>query len=414
MKKSIALSSLALTVALAVAAVPMAGEAVAAPTKAADSSKSPAKDDILLTQGQVSALEKKLADKTDWGTDGKARDSARSAVQGVSAGISRIRAADPKWDVSAWEALVKKASARLKSADETAAKTEGKAADGATVYYQFKSEASKLTDTLKLLDAIKNKPSELPIESEQIIAKTMPAIAAVASLDAFCKKSNIAALPVPVGESQVKAAEKCKLAASWKELGKSHLGLQVAGGVKREADRLGAVIAKAKKGESVDVSRHLDLLDPKRSIERTKAPYVEGAKTFELTLTDARFEPITAAAKPYAEALVEAGKASRWDSAAKLADASIAAAVAADYAKGSDLGEGKLVRQGSVADWYVEKDGLGRPVKRSRDALVLVQMKGEAYCRLSSRSFESTFANGAWSKPYSRGGLASFRVSACK
>jgi len=44
----------------------------------ADPSKSPAADDITLTKGAMSRLEKNLADKADWATDKKARETART------------------------------------------------------------------------------------------------------------------------------------------------------------------------------------------------------------------------------------------------------------------------------------------------------------------------------------------------
>ena len=74
-----------------------------------DASKSPAENDIVLTRGSVSYLEKKMADTTDLATDTGKLESARSALNSVQGGLKRIKAADPKWDVSAWEKIVKDA-----------------------------------------------------------------------------------------------------------------------------------------------------------------------------------------------------------------------------------------------------------------------------------------------------------------
>ncbi len=414
MKNTLATSALVLVLgALSPAALVSTAEVAHAGEKA-DPSKSPAKDDILLTQGQVGSLEKKLADKADWASDAKARESARTSLQSVTAGMKRIRAADPKWDLSAWDALVKSAEARLKKADEAVAAAGAEDAKATEAFSKYRSEQSKVEDTLKLLGQVQGKPAEVPIVSEQIFQKTVPAIASVAGLVKVCKDTGVAKLPTPTGYKGTNAAEGCKLAGSWKELGKTYVLLQAKGGAKAEAERLTKVIERMKKGESIDASRHQDLLDPKKSVERTKKVYVEGAKTFEAAVDDATFEPIVAAAKPYAEALVEAGKVSRWDKAAKLPDAAVAAAIAGDHTKGGGMEVGKLVKHGSFTDWFVEKDVFGVPVRRSRDFKALVQITGETYCRLYGRPFEASFKNGAWSKPYSTGGQATFRISSCK
>lgn len=387
----------------------------AAPT-GPDPKNSPAYDDIVLTQGAMTSLEKKLADKTDWATDQSARESAKTAIEGVEGGIGRIKKKDPKWDLSAWEKTVKEARARLKVAQDAVDKKESVDKKNYDTYQAYTWTLSKVETGIELLQKVNTKPADLKIESEQIFGNMVKAIAGVEALDKECKEKKYATVPVPGFYKNIKpaAVEGCKLAAGWKEGGKKYVEVEAKGGAKNESARLTKVIENMKAGKSIEANDHGRLLDPSKAVEAIKGIYDKGGKTFDFTTEASTYDPIKTVAESYPKALEEAGKTSRWDKAAKLQDAGITAAVASDHKKGGPLPEGQVIRVASVNDWFVEKDVWGVPVKRTRSADALVKIKGEGYCRLYARSFESFFKNGVWSKPSWIMAGSTFKISSCQ
>jgi hypothetical protein len=242
------------------------------------------------------------------------------------------------------------------------------------------------------------------------------AIAAVDELDRGCKEkgyTNVSPIPSDYATYKPVAVDGCKLAAAWKDVGKRYVELQTKGATKREAERLERRIDGVKKGDTIEAADHARLLDPSSAVESFRKTYDKGAARFGGAVDAAWFEPIKAAAAKYPKALEEAGKTSRWDKAANLKDAALAAVITADHAKGGQLPEGQVVRTGSFADWTVEKDVFGVPVKRTKNAMALVKIKGETYCRVYARGFESKY-DGSWGKPFWYTAGATFAVSSCQ
>jgi hypothetical protein len=398
-----------------VLAAPSAVILTAAPAaQAADASASPAKDDIALTGGQVIGLEKKLKDPTDWASDAGKRDSAKTAVEGVESGLKRIKSKDPKWDVSAWETLVKTGRARLKKAQDAASAKEASDEANESAYRDYVAKLSGVREGFDLLVKLDGSPSSVKVFSKnQIVGNMAKALAGVDALDKACKQKSYEKLTVPsFYKNEPVAAGACKLAAKWKELGKIYLDHQVKGGVPQEVARLEAVMAAAKKGAYVEVNDHNNLTNPDKHIERYRKDYDAAAKLFGATVESSAFEPITAAAKSYADTLAEAQKTFRFDTKAKFVDAGATASVAKHHKKGGPS-EGQVIKVASAYDWSVKTNILGTPVSRERDVTVLVKLKGESFCRVYFRNAFQAY-KGAWKPVIVSGGESKFRVSACK
>jgi hypothetical protein len=282
---------------------------------AADASSSPASDDIALTGGQASALDQKLKDTTDWASDEGKRESAKWAIEGVESGIQRIKSKDPKWDVSAWEKLVKTARARLAKAESGVAAKD--AADKANEdgYRDYNAKITAVRDGFDLLATLDTKPASVEIFSKnQVVGNMAKAIAGVASLDEACKANHYEKLSAPPSYSYLPpAAQACKVAAKWKTLGKKFMDLQVKGGVPKEIAYLEGVIAAAKRGDAIEGNDHNGLMNPDKRIESFRKDYDDAAKLLGVTVDATAFEPIRTVAGGYAAAVKEATKTSRFD-----------------------------------------------------------------------------------------------------
>lgn len=391
----------------------------AAPAKdpAAGADKSPASDDIVLTKGAVSHLQKKMADTTDLGTDKSKLDSFKIALTSVQGGLKRIKAADPKWDVSAWESIVKEAEARLKKGEQAVAAKDAADLSNEHSYRDYVWKLSSVQDGMALLAELESKPNDVKIYSkDQIFGNMAKNIAGVEELDKDCKAKKYDKLTVipPSYVKEIPAAEGCKRAAKWKELGKKFVELQARGGAAREVTRLQGVIDRAKKGEKIEAADHDNLLHADAHITRFKADYDKGGQAFGLVTEAAWYEPIKTVAATYPAALAEAEKTSRWDKQAVFLDQGTSSAVIKQHQKGGIMAEGQVIKTAARQDWSVETDFWKVPVSRSRSVDVLVKIKGETYCRLYSRSAGSSFRNGAWQPTSVGGGESTFRISACK
>jgi hypothetical protein len=368
----------------------------------------------MLTQGALRGLEKKLADSADWGTNKDARESARTSIQSVEAGLGRIKKNDPKWNTSDMEKTLKAAKERLKKADDQVQKQEGDAEGWRKAYREYVDIENKLDGTLKFLDQMQSKPNDVQIDSEQGYRGSVADIAAVEQLDNACKAKGFGKLKQHPEYKTVVAAELgCRLAASWKQLGTKYVEIQVKGGAKREADRLDKAVEKVKRGEPISAQNHGQLLDPKGYIESLKKQYEEPAKAFGAPVDAAWLDAINGVATKYPAALAEAAKTSRWDSTAKIQDGAATALFAAAHGKGGEMPAGKVLKVAAFADWSVDKDAFGTPVSRERDVQVLVQVSGESYCRVYGAVVKASY-KGGWSAPFTMGGGATIRISACK
>jgi len=381
-----------------------------------DASKSPASDDIALTGGSVSALDKKLKDTTDWATDKSKLESAKTAIEGVESGLKRIKSKDPKWDTSAWDKLVKDARTRLGKAESTVATQEAADKKNEDAYKDYTWKLSAVREGFDLLEQLDKKPSDVKIFSKnQIVGNFAKAIAGVATLDAACKANHYEKLTIPSFYAKEKpATAACKIAAKWKELGKTYIELEVRGGVKEEVKYLEGVIAKMKKGENIEANDHKGLLGPDKRIGFYRKDYDDAAKLLGTTTDTAWYEPIKTAAAAYPAALTEGSKTSHFDSQAKIVDQLSAAAVAKQHTKGGVMDEGAVVKVNASFDWSVKNDFFKTPVSRQRDVNVMVKIKGETYCRVYFRSAFSPFKNGAWQSVSVSGGESQFKISACK
>jgi hypothetical protein len=395
---------------------PLAVATAHAPTAAAapDPSKSPASTDIMLTGGSMRSLEKKLADKADWGTDRDAREGARTAIQSVEAGIKRIKSADPKWDLSDWEKTLKAGKDRLKAADDQLAKQEGDAAAWQSAYREYINAEHKLEGILKLMDKVQSKPSEVELDSEQIYGRTAAEIATVDALDKACKAKGFGKLKLhPEYKSYLPAEVGCRLAASWKDLGKKYVEIQAKGAAKREAEKLEKAMKGVEQGDSISAANHKWLLDPKGAIAYFKERYDAPAKAFDATVDPSWLDAFNTVAAKYPAALAEAAKTSKWDAAAKIQDGATTSLYSKAHAAGGEMPEGKVLKVAALADWSVEKDAFNTPVSRERDVKVMVQVKGESYCRVYGSVVKASY-KGGWSAPFTMGGGANILISACK
>jgi hypothetical protein len=409
------LVALALTLGSPVVASVVAPSAALADNK--DPDKSPASDDIALTKGAVSYLQKKMADTTDWGTDAGKLESAKDALTSVTGGIQRIKKADPKWDVSDWEKLVKEAQARIQKADAAQSAKAAADTENEHAYRDYVAKLSGARDGMDLLADLEKKPEGVKIFSkDQIFGNMAKEIAKVSELDQGCRDKHWGSLTkIPsFYVKELPATEGCKRAAKWKELGKKFVELQAKGGAKNEATRIGNVIAKVKKGEPIEAADHKRFLGVDDYIKRFKEDYDKGGKAFDVTTDAAWFDAVKTAAGAYPAALTEAGKTSRWDKKATQVDAGTTQAVSKQHAKGGMMDEGKVVKAAAFDGWAVEKDLWNVPTSKSRSVDVLVQAKGETVCRLYHREASASFHGGAWSPVGVGGGESQFVISACK
>lgn len=389
-----------------------------APAKPAgpDASSSPASDDIALTGGQMSALEKKLKDTTDWSTDASKLESAKTAIEGAESGIKRIKSKDPKWDVSSWEKTVKDARARLKKAEDIVSAKAAADKANEDAYRDYVWKLSPVREGFDLLAKLDKKPNEVEIFSKnQVVGNMAKAIAGVDALDKACKEKHYEKLTIPgFYKNEPPAADACKLAAKWKDLGKKYIELQVKGGVPKHVKYLEEQIANMKKGDNISAADHKNLLDPDKAIDFYRKDYDDAAKTLGTTTDTAWYEPIKTVAKTYPAALAEAEKTSRFDKKATIPDQAAAAYVAKQHAKGGSMDEGQVIKVNAAFDWDVKRDVFKTPISRSRDVHVMVKIKGETYCRVYFRGEFSPFQNGAFASPNVSGGEDKFRISACK
>ncbi len=382
-----------------------------------DPNKSPASDDLALTKGAVSFLQKKMADTTDWGTDASKLDSAKSALISVQGGIKRIKAADPKWDVSAWEKIANDADARVKKAQQVAAASDAAELDNEHQYRDYVAKLSGAQDGMELLADLEKKPEGMKIYSkDQIFGNMAKAIASVEVLDKACKEKHydkLTKIP-PSYVKELPAPQGCKRAAQWKDLGKKFVELQSKGGAKREASRVEDVIARMKKGESIEAADHKRFLGIDDYIKHFKADYDNGGKAFGVVSEASWFDAVKTAAGTYPAALTVASKTSHWDKQSIQSDQGTTSAVTKQHQKGGMMDEGQVIKAASSDGWSIDKDMWNVPVSKSRSVDVLVKIKGETYCRLYSREAGASFHGGAWTGTGVGGGESKFVISACK
>jgi hypothetical protein len=381
-----------------------------------DASKSPASDDIALTKGAASFLQKKMDDPADVGADTGKLDSLKSALISVQGGIKRIKAADPKWDVSSWEKLAKDADARLKKGQSAVASKD--AADSANehAYQAYVWKLSSVQDGMALLADLESKPNEVKIYSkDQIFGNMAKNLAAVEALDRDCKEKHFDKLSVipPLYVKELHADVACKRAAKWKDLGKKFVEIEARGGAKREVGRIESVIAGVKKGESIEAADHERFLGIDDYLARFKADYDKGGAAFAVVSDLAWFDSVKTAAGKYPAALTEAQATSRWDKTYTYGDQGTTSDVTKQHQKGGMMPEGQVIKVAAYDDWSVEKDVWNVPVSRSRGVAELVKIKGETWCRLYDRTAGASF-KGGWTPVGVGGGESKFRISACK
>lgn len=388
---------------------------VASPAVAADADTSPAADDIALTNGQVLALQKRMKDTTDWAKDEDKREGGKVSIQGVESGIARIKKADPKWDVSAWEKLVAQARARLKKAEDAVAAQEAAAEANEKSYREYIALLSKVREGYDLLVELEKNPGKMKIYSaNQVVENLAKAIAKVGSLDAACKERQYGKLSVPGSyKLDPAAAVACKLAAKRGALGQKYLDHQLQGGVKREAEYLQGVIDDVRQGKKVEANDHNGLMDASKRIASFRKPYDSAAEMLGAKLNEKAFAPIEKVVAGYAAAVEEAAKTSRFDPKAKIADAGATTAVTKQHKKGGLLPEGRVIKVRAAYGWSTKKNLVGRPISREHDVNVLVQIKGESFCRLYFRNAYQAY-KGYWRPVVVGGGESTFRISACK
>ncbi len=397
-------------------AAPVLLAAPSAAIAAPDPSKSPASDDIVMGGGAKSHLEKKLADKADWGTDASARESGKTAIEGLKGYVTRIKKKDPKWDVSDWEKLVKQGEDRLAKADAVVAKGAASDKDNHDRYQAYVWGKSKVADALTLIGKVQSKPNDVEISSDQWFEKNVAAIAKIAELDKTCKdkKSAAAKAPPEYSKETPNAADGCKLASNWKSLGVKYFELQGRGQAKADAARLTTITASIKKGEAVEFNDYRNLTDTAAHIARKTTSFDKWGTPVGAKADAKWFDATTKLGAEFPAVLKTAGETSRWDASANKVDPGTTALVAGNHKAGGDSSEGDVIKVAAKLDWLVEKDHWNVPTTRNRTVDVMVKEKGASHCLIYTRSVSSTFKSGAWSKPFTMGALGKLKVSACK
>ncbi|HEY5921129.1 MAG TPA: hypothetical protein VIV11_05630 [Kofleriaceae bacterium] len=401
--------SLTLLLALAVAATP----AAAGP----DATKSPASDHIMSTKGEVTLLEREL--KKDLAADEKARRWVGNHVKNITAGIARIRKADPSWDVRAWEQLLQQAQAALAKAESAAAGATVAANQVEDVFRRYRDVATKehTRFALELLTKVAADPTKIQMHSEQILGSFATNIAGLADLDKLCRETGIATMrnAKQYPYANPPPADACKLAAQRRELGERYVEHQARSWASHLASSVEKAIEAVAQGESIEIARHDELRAPAQLVETNRATFDKAVAPLGVTADPAAFEPIIEAAKGYAAAIGAATKTSRWQKDWKRTDAAITALVKQEHAKGGTLDEGKVVKIGSPSEWSVKRNEFDRIVSREFSRMyVLVQIKGESHCRLYMREFSAGHDGKKFGKPGSTRGLYTFQFSSCK
>jgi hypothetical protein len=383
---------------------------------AGDASKSPAADDIMLGEGSKSHLEKKLADKADWGTDSSARESGKTAIDSLKSAIKRVKQKDPKWDLSAWEKVLKQGEDRLAKAEATAGQAASADKDNYERYKAYVWGKSEVADALTLIGKVQVKPNDVEISSDQWFEKNIAAIVKIEKLDKTCKdkKSLTAKAPPEYSKETPNAADGCKLAASWKALGKKYFELQAKGQAKADAARHTTVTASIKKGEAVEFNDYKNLSDTAAHIARKASNFDKWGKPVEAKTDTKWFDATSKLGADFPAVLKTASETSRWDATANKVDPGTTALFAANHKAGGDSSEADVIKVAAKLDWLVEKDMWNVPTTRNRTVDVMVKEKGASHCIVYTRSVSSTFKSGAWSKPFSMGALGKLKVSACK
>jgi hypothetical protein len=400
--------SLTLLVALAIAAPATAGP---------DPAKSPASDHIIATKGEVSLLEREL--KKDLARDASARRWVGNHVKNITAGIARIRKADPSWDVRAWEQLLQRAQAALATAESAAAGNAAAENQVEDVFRRYRDVATKedARYALELLAKVVADPSKIAMHTEQALGSYATNIAALAELDKLCRETGITTMrnAKQYPYTNPPPADACKLAAERLEVGKRYVEHQARAWASHLASGVQASIDAVAKGENIDTARHEQLREPSKLVEHKRASFDKAAAPLGVSADPAAFEPVIDAAKGYAAAISEAAKTSRWQKDWKRTDAAITALVKKEHGKGGTLEEGKVVKIGSPLDWSINRNEFriitGREYSRMH---VLVQIKGESHCRLYTREFAADHDGRKFGKPSSTRGLYTFQFASCK
>ncbi|MDI1435331.1 hypothetical protein [Polyangium sorediatum] len=186
---------------------------------------------------------------------------------------------------------------------------------------------------------------------------------------------------------------------------------QGSAGVKNLSERAEKVTAKAAKGEAITAEWHNRLTNREAFVAYVTKSYQEPAAKVEVTIEPSWFEGFTPLDAKYKAAIDEASKTNRWDHAAKIDDKATT-----DYFRGFHSGkdgtvDAKVLEVAAYDDWSVTKE-LGLPVSRDRRVQVMIQAKGETYCRVYGVTVNSKY-NGGWGAPYTIGG-ANIQSSSCK
>ena len=392
--------------------------ALAAPAAAGpDAAKSPASDHILSTKVEVTLLEREL--KKDLATDAGARRSVGTHIKYVTAGIARIRKADPSWDVRAWEQLLQRAQAALATAESAAAGTAAADKKVEDVFLRYRELATKeqARYALELLAKVAADPTKIQMHTDQGLTSYAANIAGLADLDKLCRDTGIATMrnAKQYPYTNPPPAETCKLAADRLDLGKRYVEHQARAWATDLATGVQSSLEAVSRGESIEIARHEQLREPAKLVETKRAAFDKAVAPLGVTANPAAFEPVLDAAKGYAAAITEAAKTSRWQKDWKRTDAAITALVKKEHAKGGTLDEGKVVKIGSPLDWSVNRNELRMITGREYSRMyVLVQIKGEAHCRLYSREFSAGHDGRKFGKPASTRGLYTFQFASCK
>jgi len=288
------------------------------------------------------------------------------------------------------------------------------------LYEAYHRQVWKFTDTLKFMKEIETTPAEVKVSLgsdgpgtayKEVVAE----LAGVAEFAEFCAQNGgFASLTTKNPDNPWELpAEGCATAARWQELGTAYVRIQVEGGIAYLVERGRKVVTEAAQGEAITAEWHSRMLDRAAFIAYVTEQYQAPATLVHATIDPSWFKAFDALAADYQAALVEAAKTNRWDATAKIDDKATTAYFKAFHSGKGDGPEAKVMKVAAYDDWSVTKE-LGVPVERDRRVQVMVQVKGESYCRIYGVVVKASYASGRWNPPYTIGGGANIQISSCK
>lgn len=206
----------------------------------------------------------------------------------------------------------------------------------------------------------------------------------------------------------------CQLARNYEDVYRAYLPLWIEHQLERAATQsAGTITSLEKRGVSYEV--HIGQFQKgDKWIDEIGAEYKAVFGPFDLDIPQTAFAPFETQITQFNAALENAAKVSRWPESYSYEDGGIRKAVISTF-KPAQL---KVKRVGLVLpQWTIKKTPRGIPLYRFRNVSVMVQKRGESFCRVyAGMTANAQFTGGGrYAKPtISYTGGEQFAVSSCK